>query len=156
MANLANISDMKHRVAATEVKLGAAAQEDHVRNGRMVDFLERVEKNIENKQQQISDLQEEQSRSLDEIQLLRTMLHDMLTMAEKTLERGPRLGPDDLKQLIDRLDAITPAMNQDAEEDAEEDAGEDAGEDCAKEPDAPPVRKRRASKVLAFFGSSHT
>ena len=155
MANLANISDMKHRVAATEVKLSAAAQEDHVRNARMVDFLERVEKNIECKQQQISDLQEEQSRSLDEIQLLRTMLHDMLTMAEETLERGPRLGPDDLKQLIDRLDAITPAMNQDAEEDA----GEDAGENCAKEPDAPPappVRKGRASKVLAFFGSSHT
>jgi predicted nuclease with TOPRIM domain len=146
MANLASISDMKHRVAATEVKLGAAAQEDHVRNARMVDFLERVEKNIECKQQQISDLQEEQSRSHDEIQLLRTMLHDMLTLAENTLERGPRLGPDDLKQLIDRLDAITPVMNQDAEE--------SAGGNCAKEPDAPPVRKRRASKVLAFFGSS--
>jgi predicted nuclease with TOPRIM domain len=149
MANLASISDMKHRVAATEVKLGAAAQEDHVRNARMVDFLERVEKNIECKQQQISDLQEEQSRSHDEIQLLRTMLHDMLTLAENTLERGPRLGPDDLKQLIDRLDAITPVMNQDAEE--------DASEVCAKEPDAPPappVRKRRASKVLAFFGAS--
>jgi len=146
MANLANISDMKHRVAATEVKLGAAAQEDHVRNARMVDFLERVEKNIECKQQQISDLQEEQSRSHDEIQLLRTMLHDMLTLAENTLERGPRLGSDDLEQLIGRLDAITPVMNQDAEK--------GAGGDCAKEPDAPPVRKRRASKVLAFFGAS--
>ncbi len=145
MANLADISDMKHRVAATEVKLSAAAQEDHVRNARMVDFLERVEKNIECKQQQICDLQEEQIRSHDEIQLLRTMLHDMLTLAENTFERGPRLGPDDLKQLIDRLDAITPVMNQDAEK--------GAGGDCAKEPDAPPVRKRRASKVLAFFGA---
>ena len=146
MANLADISDMKHRVAATEVKLSAAAQDDHVRNARMVDFLERVEQNIECKQQQISDLEEEQSRSLDEIQTLRNMLHDMLTMAENTLERGPRLGPDDLKQLIDRLDAITPVMNQDAEE--------GAGWVCAKETDAPPVRKRRASKVFAFFGSS--
>ncbi len=146
MANLADISDMKHRVAATEVKLSAAAQEDHVRNARMVDFLERVEKNIECKQQQISDLEEEQSRSLDEIQTLRNMLHDMLTMAENTLERGPRLATDDLEQLIGRLDAITPVKNQDAEE--------GAGGDCAKETDAPPVRKRRASKVFAFFGSS--
>jgi uncharacterized protein (DUF885 family) len=146
MGNAINIVDMKQRVAATEAILSTAAQEGQQRNAQMVDFLERVEKNIECKQQQISDLEEEQNRSRDEIQLLRNMLHDMLSMAEKTLERGPRLATDDLEQLIGRLDAITPVMNQDAEE--------SAGGDCAKEPDAPPVRKRRASKVLAFFGSS--
>ncbi len=146
MANALNIVDMKQRVAATEAILSTAAQEGQQREARLLNFLETVEQNLVQNQQQISYLEEEQSRSLDEIQLLSNMLHDVLARAEKTLERGARLGSDDLEQLIGRLDAITPMMNQDAEK--------GAGGDCAKEPDAPPVRKRRASKVLAFFGSS--
>jgi len=146
LGNAINIADMKQRVAATEAILNTAAQEGQQRNARLLTFLETIEQNFVQNQQEISYLEEEQSRSLDEIQLLRNMLHDVLTMAEDTLERGPRLGPDDLEQLIGRLDAITPVMNQDAEK--------GAGGDCAKEPDAPPVRKRRASKVLAFFGAS--
>ena len=52
MANLVDMADMKHRVAATEALLAAAAQDGQERNARLVDFLERVEKNLLQKQEQ--------------------------------------------------------------------------------------------------------
>jgi chromosome segregation ATPase len=142
---------MKERVAATEAVLSAAAQEGHQRNARLVKFLENVENNLVQKTQQISDLEEEQSRSREEIERLRNMLDNVLTLAETSLERSPRPAPDNLEQLIDRLNAITSTMDPDDPED--EEAQCDAN--SAQEPDPAPVRERRVSKVFALFSSAH-
>lgn len=115
MAKLVDMADMKHRVAATEALLAAAAQDGQERNARLVDFLERVEKNLVRKQEQIDHLEQEKSRSQEEIELLRTLLSDMLTMAETSLEHGSRVKADDLEQVIDRLGTIAAQTNQDAE-----------------------------------------
>ena len=134
---------MKQRVAETEAKLSTAAQDGRKRNARLFDLLDAVEKNVAHKQRQISLLEEEQGRALEDVQQLRNLLHVMLTMAENARQRGPGLALAD--QLIDRLDAIASMANQDAED--------GVGGDSAKEPDAQPVRKRlfgskkRAGKV---------
>ena len=116
MANLVDMADMKQRVATTEEMLTAAAQDGQERNARLVDFLERVEKNLVQKQERIDHLEQEKSRSQEEIELLRTLLNDMLTMAETSLEHGSRVKADDLEQVIDRLGTIESQTNQDGDE----------------------------------------
>lgn len=100
---------MKQRVAETEAKLSTAAQDGRKRNARLFDLLDAVEKNVAHKQRQISLLEEEQGRALEDVQQLRNLLHVMLTMAENARQRGPGLALDD--QLIDRLDAIASMAN---------------------------------------------
>ncbi len=149
MGSVHDIADMKERVAATEAVLSAAAQEGHQRSARLVTFLENVENNLVQKQQQISDLEEEQSQSREEIERFRNMLDNVLTLAETSLERSPRPAPDNLEQLIDRLNEITSTMGPEDEEAECDDAN------SAKEPDPAPVRERRVSKVFALFTSAH-
>lgn len=144
MANVVDMADMKHRVAATEAMLSAAAQDGRERDARLLDFLERVEKNLVQKQEQIDRLEKEQSRSLEENRLLRTLLHDMLTMAETTLERGSRVAAEDLQQLIDRLGNMASLAKQDAEE--------GAGEASAKDPDAPPANGAKEADAAPANG----
>lgn len=140
------MADMQQRVAATEAILSAAAQQGQERNARLLTFLESVEKSLVQKQMQISHLEEKQSRAVEENQSLRSLLHDLLTLAESTLERGPGLAPDALERMIDRLDAITSRARQDSEK--------DAGGDDAIQPEARPAPKGRVSKVLSLLGSS--
>jgi hypothetical protein len=144
------MADMKHRVAATEAMLSAAAQDGRERNERLLDFLERVEKNLVQKQEQISQLEKEQSRSLEENQLLRTLLNDMLTMAETTLERGSQVASDDLEKLIDRLGTIASTAKQDGEEVADSADAKDSDVsplDSAKAADAKPAENAKDSEA---------
>ena len=134
MGKVIYIADMKQRVAAFEAKLSTAAQERRKRKARLLDLLDAVEENLAHKHQQISRLEGEHDRALEEVQQLRNLLHDMLTMAENEHERGLRLAVGDLEQLIDRLGTVASKMNQDAEE--------GVGGDSAKEPAAHPLRKR--------------
>jgi len=142
MGKKIDTADMKQRVAAAEAELSAAAQEEHMWNARMLDFLERVEKRIVHKQQQISCLEEERGHVLEAKQRLRNLLNDMRTMAKNTLVHGLPMAPDDLEQLIVRLGAITSMMHQDTE------GG--AGGDSAKEHDAPPVTTILAADVVGY------
>lgn len=146
MSDVLDMADMQQRVAATEAILSAAAQQGQERNARLLTFLESIEKSLVQKQMQISHLEEEQSRAVEENQSLRSLLHDLLTQAESTLERGPGLAPEALERTIDRLDSITSGARQDGEK--------NAGGGDAKQPEAPPVAKGRVSKVLSLLGSS--
>ncbi len=134
MAKVTDIANMKQRVAAKEAKLYAALGR-RKRNARLLDLFDAIEKNLAHRQQQIVRLEEEQGRVLEEVQQLRNLLHDMLTMAESEHERGPRLpASDHLDQLIDRLGTVTSNMNQDAED--------GIGGDGTKKPAARSVGKR--------------
>jgi len=169
MGSVNDIVDMKERVAATEAILSAAAQEGHQRNTRLLTFLENVENNLVQKQQQITDLEEAQNRSREEIERLSDMLDNVLSLAETSLERSPSPVPGNLEQLIDRLSAITSTMDPDASEasdasgdlDASGKASDPDDEEAegdansASEPDPAPVRERRVSKVFALFSSAH-
>lgn len=146
MADVIDMADIQQRVSATEAILSATAQQGQEHNARLFGFLESVERSLVEKQMQISRLEKQQSRAIEENQSLRNLLHDMLTLAETALERGPGLAPDELERLVDRLDAITSMARQDAER--------DAGGDAVKEPDARPAGKGRVSKVLSLLGSS--
>ena len=175
MGSVNDIVDMKERVAATEAILSAAAQEGHQRNTRLLTFLENVENNLVQKQQQITDLEEAQNRSREEIERLSDMLDNVLSLAETSLERSPSPVPGNLEQLIDRLSAITSTMDPDASEASDAPDAPDASGDLdasgkasdlddeeaegdansASEPDPAPVRERRVSKVFALFSSAH-
>lgn len=155
MANLVDMADMKHRVAATEAMLSAAAQDGRERDARLLDFLERVENNLVQKQEQIDHLEKEQTRSQEENQLLKSLLHDMLTMAESTLERGSRVEAGDLEQLIDRLGTIASTAKQDAEESAGSASAKDADvppENGAKDADAAPANGAKDANAAPSDG----
>ena len=116
MTKAIDIAEMKQRVTATEAKLSATAQEGQNCNMRLLNLLDMVEKNLARKQQQISRLEEEHGRALEEILHLRNLLHIMLSMAENTHQRKPHLPLENLDQLFDRLGAIASAMKQDGNE----------------------------------------
>jgi predicted nuclease with TOPRIM domain len=90
MAKVIDIADMKQRVATTEAKLSAAAQEGRKRNERLLDLLDAVEKNLAHKQRQISLLEEEQGRALEEVQQLRNLLH-VRALCNNLLQHPKRL-----------------------------------------------------------------
>ncbi len=68
MGKVIDIADMKQRVAATEAKLSTAAQERRKRNARLLDLLDAVEGTLAHKHQQISRLEGERDRALEEVQ----------------------------------------------------------------------------------------
>jgi hypothetical protein len=165
MANLVDISDMKHRVAATEAMLSAAAQDGRERDARLLDFLERVENNLVQKQEQIDHLEKEQTRSQEENQLLKSLLHDITIASTAKQDAEESAGSASAK------DADVPPENGAKDADAApangakdanaapSDGGKDADAPSAengKDTDAPPARKRGVSKVLSLFGSPNS
>lgn len=126
MANVVDMVEMKHRVAATEAMLSAAAQDEKERNARLLNFLERVEQNLMEKQEQIDRLEKEQNRVLEENRLLRTLLQDMLNMAETSFELSTGAPSKDLDRLIDRLGTIAADVELDGDIVAKGDAAKEA------------------------------
>ncbi len=90
---MGSVANMKQRVATAEAILKATSLSERNRDAWIIASLETVEKNIAHKQQQISDLEEERNRALDEVQHLRGLLNVMLentAYAKATKRRGDK------------------------------------------------------------------
>ncbi len=100
---MGNVVNLKQRVATAEATLKATSLSERNRDARIIALLETVEKNIAHKQQQISDLEEERNRALDEVQHLRGLLNVMLDNTEELQKRDQGMGLDEVEKLMDRL-----------------------------------------------------
>jgi seryl-tRNA synthetase len=148
MAAVFDSAEMNHRVAASESKLRAVAQDEREHNAQLLGVLESVEKTLEQNQQHIRRLEEKRDRTLEEFQQLRDLLHVMQFGRSRLLRRY--LFPKSYAaraDLIDRLDVIISTMNPVAEDGAD---GDDA-----KEHDTARARKptRRGLAFLNFMSS---
>ncbi len=100
---MGSVVNLKQRVATAEATLKATSLSERNRDARIIALLETVEKNIAHKQQQISDLEEERNRALDEVQHLRGLLNVMLANTEELQKRDQGMGLDEVEKLMDRL-----------------------------------------------------
>ncbi len=103
---MGSVVNLKQRVATAEATLKATSLSERNRDARIIASLETVEKNIAHKQQQISDLEEERNRALDEVQHLRGLLNVMLANTEELQKRDQGMGLDEMEKLMDRLDKM--------------------------------------------------
>ena len=142
MAAVFDTVEMNHRVAASESKLRAVAQDEREHNAQLLGVLESVEKTLEQNQQHIRRLEKKRGRTLEEFQQLRNLLYDRQVGRSRLLRRC--LFPKSYAaraDLIDRLDVIISTMNPVVEDGADGDS--------AKERDTARARKP-TSRVLAF------
>jgi hypothetical protein len=148
MAAVFDSVEMNHRVAASESKLRAVAQDERERGAQVLGVLESVEKTLEQNQQQIRRLEEKRGRTLEEFQQLRNLLHDMQIGRSRLLRRCLFSKSYAARaDLIDRLDVIISTMNHVAEDGADGDS--------AKEHDTARARKptRRGLAFPNFMSS---
>lgn len=148
MAAVFDTAEMNHRVAASESKLRAVAQDEREHSVLLLGVLESVEKTLEHNQQHIRRLEEKRGRTLEEFQQLRNLLHVMQVRRSRLLWRC--LFPKSYAaraDLIDRLDVIISTMNHVAEDGADGDS--------AKEHDTARARKptRRGLAFPNFMSS---
>ncbi len=149
---MADIVDMKQRVAATEAKLKAANAEGEKRSRRLLQLLDAVEQNFSLNQREIRALREEQAAAAEEIQQLRNLLQVMLTLAETSKASRPSLPHSELENLIERLNQMVAAAdsNPDAAAcEADQRSPREAEED---EPAEPPGDKDRSKQKTKSRG----
>ncbi len=104
MAQVIDTADMKQRVATTEAKLGAALQEDLMRNPRLLGLLQEVEKTLVLNQQQIRRLEEERAEAGQKIDAL---LEEMAELQAQIDTSPAKSRP--LKLLAGALEAVEKA-----------------------------------------------
>ena len=137
-------AEIKHRVAESQSKLRAVAQDEHERNVRLLQVLEGVEKTLRHNQQQIHSLEKNRDRAVEEFRHLRALLQDKQTGSWRPLRRcffrKSHAARDDL---IARLDGLIFAMTE----------GDKApgGEADKERGPAPPPRRRGLVPALFIF-----
>ncbi len=104
MAQVIDTADMKQRVATTEAKLGAALQEELMRNPRLLGLLQEVEKTLVLNQQQIRRLEEERAEAGQKIDAL---LEEMAELQAQIDTSPAKSRP--LKLLAGALEAVEKA-----------------------------------------------
>ena len=148
MAAVFDTAEMNHRVAASESKLRAVAQDEREHSVLLLGVLESVEKTLEHNQRHIRRLEEKRGRTLEEFQQLRNLLHVMQVRRSRLLWRC--LFPKSYAaraDLIDRLDVIISTMNPVAEVGAD---GNGASEHDTARPRKP---TRRGLAFLKYMSS---
>jgi hypothetical protein len=161
---MADIVDMKQRVAATEAKLKAANAEGEKRSRRLLELLDSVEQNFSLNQREILALREEQAAAAEEIQQLRNLLQVMLTLAETSKASRPSLPHSELENLIKRLNQMVAAADPSPDEAACETEHRLPERADAVEQSEPPgdkdqshqrkkSRGKKLSKILTFLAA---
>ncbi len=159
---MADIVDMKQRVAATEAKLKAANAEGEKRSRRLLQLLDAVEQNFSLNQREIRALRQERAAAAEEILELRNLLQEMLTLAETSKASRPSLPHGELENLIERLSQMAAAANSNPDAAAGEadqrSPGEAEGDEQAEPPGDKDHSKQRTksrgknlSKILTLL-----
>ena len=97
---------MKHRVAAIKSRLAAMDSGGEDRDQRLLHLLEAVERKFSSLQQENQVLRLAEAAARDEVRQLRSLLQDVLNVAESEPAIDPGLPRQDLENLIARLNHI--------------------------------------------------
>ncbi len=106
---MVDVIEMKHRVAAIKARLMPVGAGQQNRNQKLLSLLEAVELNYVRMQRENIALRLAESAARSEVRQLRKLLREVLSLAESERAVTPGLAPDDLDDLIARLDEIAAA-----------------------------------------------
>ncbi len=112
MAAVFDIAELKQRVASREWQLSPTKQNERGRNAQLLEILEAVERTLVQNQRHIRFLTKEQGLALQEFKRLRNLLPEIQIERPNLLWRI--FHPRSLaarRELVERLEAITSAMN---------------------------------------------
>ena len=112
MAAVCDIAELKQRVASCEWQLSPTKQNERGRNAQLLEVLEAVERTLVQNQRHIRFLTKEQGLALEEFKRLRDLLPEIQIDRPNLLWRI--FHPRSLaarRELVERLEAITSAMN---------------------------------------------